>query len=172
MVCLRVARETLELIWQNVQWIHVEELKHCTGSNKRCSQLCKKYSTRFICLCILYLTVSDLQPDLPPCFQVANCHLREEDNTWCNGKGKYMRFFFFFFFFLEEGAWSFHSNFDNLVGYTCINVQFIEQTHKTVRTINISKINNVQLCSNVQNLSIYVRGLENYVHSCIICYRN
>lgn len=53
---------------------------------------------------------------------------------------------------------SYHSSFDNLVSYTCINVQVNEQTRKIRCIINISKINNVQ--TNVQNLSVYVMGLR------------
>lgn len=78
----------------------------------------------FVCVraCILYLNLPflDRQPD--------------------TRKGK----IHVFDAFPKKGPNPIITIFDNLVCYTCINVQFNEQTHKTVCTINISKINNVQ----------------------------
>lgn len=74
----------------------------------------------------------------------------------------------------EEGPPSYHNIFDNLVGYTCINVQVNEQTRKIGCRINISKINNVQTLFKRPKFVHLCHGLEleNDVHSCFICYRS
>lgn len=61
--------------------------------------------------------------------------------------------------------------FDNLVCYTCINVQFNKQTPKIVCTRNISKINNVQTLFKHPNFVhlCHELELENNAHSCFIC---
>lgn len=145
---------------------------HRTGSNNRCTQLCKKYSTGFFYVCYIVFESAWSQTSLLFKFQTIIWERKIKPDVTpsarCNGKGN-----IWVCDASRRKAWSYHNNFDNLVGYTCINVQVNEQTRKIGCIINISKNNNVQTLFKRPKFVHLCHGLalENDVRSCFICYR-